>query len=243
MSAYVCLLGVCAWRTGLMESLLGHLRLPRARWKQRKTKQNTELAADLTACRIMAWTHGRWSGYWTRPSKQRRPVTPSCAPSAPPRILIVPGFTHMHINMQHTLSCSSAPRATAPCAAPRSVPLLLTPHSRAHSLSVGWSCRRGGSPADRGPPSARGPCRGSAMPTTTATTGACCPATGNKTSPGSRLRSESRWRWPVSCAWWAHTEGSGGEPGCSRPSAAEGAASPPVMGWTAAQADSLYLSA
>ncbi len=109
---------------------------------------------------------------------------------------------HTHINMQHTLSCSSAPPATAPCAAPLSVPpFLFIPHSRAHSLSAGWSCRPGGSPGDRTPASAHGPCRGSATPKTTVTTGACCPATGNKTSPRSTQRSESRWRWPVSCAW------------------------------------------
>lgn len=123
-------------------------------------------------------------------------------------ISIIPGFTHMHIIMQHTRSCSSAPPATAPCAAPLSFTpppspslSLYLPHSRAHSLSAGWFCRPGGSPADRGPPSAHGPCRGSATLTTKAMTGACCPATGNKTSPGSTQRSESRWRWPVSCAW------------------------------------------
>lgn len=42
-------------------------------------------------------------------------------------ILIIPDFTNMHINMQHTLSCSSAPPATAPCAAPLSFALSLYP--------------------------------------------------------------------------------------------------------------------
>lgn len=125
--------------------------------------------------------------------------TYSCAaPPPPPSSSSQGSRTHMHINMQHTLSCSSAPPATAPLSSP---PFVFIPHSRAHSLSAGWSCHPGESPVDQGSPSARGPCREPAKPMTTATTGACCPATGNKTSLRSMQRSESRWRWPVSFAW------------------------------------------
>lgn len=55
-------------------------------------------------------------------------------------------------------------------------------------------------------------------------------------------RSESRWRWPVSFAWWAHTEGSAAwqvqvrAPWKVQPPT-------PVMGRTAAQTDSLSVSA
>lgn len=138
---------------------------------------------------------------------------PDVHPTPTPPVVSVPGFTHTRTHAGTSTCSTRAPSARrlrrqrlAPrCSpSPRAPP---TPHpaprgrARAHSLSAGWSCRPGGSPADRGPASAHGSCRGSATPTTTATTGACCPATGNKTSPGSTQRSESRWRWPVSCAW------------------------------------------
>lgn len=187
-----------------MESLLRVPEVPSGSGKARKgrktpTDKHERQAADPAAWRtIMAQLHGRRVEVDAMKPMQHIPaVKPSCAssptpppPSPSPQVYL----THMHINMQHTLSCSSAPPATAPCAAPRraaplSSPLSLSPpFSRAHSLSAGWSCRPGGSPADRTPPFAHGPCRGSATPTMKATTGACCPATGNKTSPGSTQR-------------------------------------------------------
>ena len=134
-----------------------------------------------------------------KPMQHIPAVKPSCASSPTPP----PPSPSPQVFISHTCTstCSThspaarrlqrqrrAQRRAAPRRAALLSPFSFSPLSRAHSLSAGWSCRPGGSPADRTPPSAHGPCRGSATPTMKATTGACCPATGNKTSPGSTQR-------------------------------------------------------
>lgn len=78
----------------------------------------------------MLWLHGRRLKVVRVKAVQPVKATQSCCDTqlciTTTTILIPPGFTnthtHMHINMQHTLSCSSALPATAPCAAPLSSP-------------------------------------------------------------------------------------------------------------------------
>lgn len=117
-----------------MESLLRVPEVPSGSGKARKgrktpTDKHERRAADPAAWRtIMAQLHGRRVEVDAMKPMQHIPaVKPSCAssptpppPSPSPQVYL----THMHINMQHTLSCSSAPPATAPCAAPRRAALL-----------------------------------------------------------------------------------------------------------------------
>lgn len=126
---------VYARRTGLIESRLGYLRFSQARGRNgeiRTTLTTYEQAAEPTACGIMLWLHRRMKKTALKPEHQVKASYSCCdtqlrifTTTTTTYILIIPGFTHMHINMQHTLSCSSAPPATAPCAAPLSFPLSL----------------------------------------------------------------------------------------------------------------------
>lgn len=225
----ICLPAICSWRIGLRTEVLHGFSCVALR----DGRETTESAAQPLEQRHVCTGGGRRS-HSTCTSAELS-IIPAESRT------ISPSFAHTH---KHTCTSTCSTHSPAAPSPPATAPFLivswqaplLPPYSlsRVHSQSAGWSCRPGGSPAGRGPASARGPCREPATRTTTASTRACCPATGNKTCRGSRRRSVWRWRWPVSCAWWAHKEGTGGEPaaGSGPPGGRCSPPPPPVMGWT-----------